>query len=182
MKKSFLVGMLILFSCKVWAIFDPPPDVTPAGTAIEKGSFLVDNKWVDIEYFYIYQRHLIGKSLDNQYFIYDEDRGEIKFFKDKINWENTIKKQNLQPYLWTRWHQGEWNYLNDLFFVVGFLTMLSSGGVPLLIILFFYLLYRAARFIFESEEISLNFLHKTIIGVAIVAICNILLQSYPQSI
>jgi hypothetical protein len=180
-----LLGLLfILPSFKVWAVLGGDiPSTTPAGTVIDRGRLSIDNKGkeieIDINIFYFYKKHLIGKTVASQYFIYNEKSKQIQVFNQENNWQKAIQKQNLKPKIWTRWHQGNWSNGGD-WFVIFFIYTIMTFGLPLLFIgVFLFFMYRLAKTIFESDEV----LPKVMYVLSIVLMTLLILLPFnPQSI
>ena len=80
---------------------------------------------------YFYKNHIIGRSLHNDYekktykdewFIINEITSEVEKYNLEENWVKKIKLKSLDPKLWTRWHNDEWEYHWFIIVILAFIS------------------------------------------------------------
>lgn len=60
-----------------------------------------------IEEWYFYKDYIIGKTNKN-FFIVNENNGNVLQFESDKEWTNFINHNDLKPLIWTRWYSDNW--------------------------------------------------------------------------
>lgn len=139
--------------------------------------FLKDKTHLDaLEKWYFYKDCIVGKfSEDKGYFVVNEITFKIDTFKNESDFKIFIKKNKLEPKLWTRYYDSNWIFFSYelLFaFVLGFFI-----SIPLLL-LYLFTLYKSIvkeKLNFSKPNTKISF------GILLLIFIYWLLDKFPQS-
>lgn len=129
---------------------------------------------------YFYRETIVGEcgnGKEKAYFIFDEKKCKKLIFTSKTNFENYLKKSDLKPVVWTRWHTTDWG----IFF--------GGKGLPQALSFLFYklpfLIVTLVAFGVGLYKTDFNLSHKFnkfSLSFASLILLRVLLDFYPQSI
>ncbi|GAA4333717.1 hypothetical protein GCM10023184_27090 [Flaviaesturariibacter amylovorans] len=83
-----------------------------------------------IDRWYFYKGHVVGRLVSG-YFVANERSGEIRGFEEEQYWKEYLAERDLVPKYWTRWHTGNWRWLDDYAFallLIGALVLIPLLG------------------------------------------------------
>lgn len=152
---------------------------TPAGNTITDNwgpiSLIVDDSTLiqDLNQWYFYKHNIIGvfgkETSYSKHFIFNEYVKSLEVFQSASEWNEQLKKRNLEPKIWTRWYYEDW----DNFSILQVFILFGTIGLTRL----FLSIDRI------KNSLGINHLTRTIVFVSlIIVIIMKCLNAFPGSI
>lgn len=158
---------------------------TPGGHEInnfaERTLYLNNNTSIEhVDSWYFYRSCVIGTLQANapgsaRYFVAHEQTYQIDTFTDEQSWAAFLKKNQLQPAIWTRWYQRDWTFFDEgLWNFIMFPHITFPLGIT-----FLFLLFKAIK----QEKMSFRKPYTlTFSGMMGLIFIAWLLECFPQSL
>ena len=154
--------------------------ITPGHNEINNfygGSAIYFSKGTELdslERWYFYKGHIVGELTGKGFFVANELTSEVVRFSDKSSWKNYIESANLEPKVWTRWYDTDWNFFQAL----PYLLWLPFFGIIPLIWIYAIILIRAIKR--ERFNLKKPYTIMTISIPLLVVLLNVA-NNFPQS-